>query len=267
MLITLLSEASELVATGYADVLGHASAEYWETMGRHYGIPAPPAAAQSIGVCLFGDEAEIYKDNQFMAIQWSSEQSPFWTDCKKSRFLICLLPAHAYAMNGQVNLTVQEAMKHICQSLNTWQADGVEGVHARYVSLKGDWKWLVQCLNLERKPTKDNFCFLCNCTKSLALPMTDLSEGAGWRTSIPTCPWRIPPAILELCNFSLPTVGLDILHIWNLGAGRDLASSALLILLRTGAFAGRNVSRLHQLLVLARSMCKVIAHGPRLQPE
>ena len=215
-------------------------------MSKQYGIAAPPPHADSIGLCLFGDEAEIYKDNQYMAVQWSSEQSPFWTDVKKSRFLVCLLPVHMYAMDGQTNLTIQEAMKHICASLNAWQNHAIGGLHARFVSLKGDWKWLVQCLNLKRKPSKDDCCFLRNCTKSMAMPATDLSENAEWRRSVATCPWpaNSPPAIVELENFSMQTVGLDVLHIWNLGCGRDLTSSVLLILLRTGAFEGRNAAGL-----------------------
>lgn len=243
-------QAEELISSGYAEVFGTATQEYWETMSREYGIAAPPPHEDSVGLCLFGDEAEIYKDNQYMAVQWSSEQSPFWTDVKKSRFLICLLPVHRYAMDGQINVTIQEAMKHICASLNAWQNHAIGGLHARFVSLKGDWKWLVQCLNLKRKPTKDDFCFLCNCTKSLAMPATDLSENAEWRRSVPTCPWPAssPPAIVELGNFSMATVGLDVLHIWNLGTGRDLTSSALLILLRTGAFEGRNAAGLHFLI-------------------
>ena len=86
--------------------------------------------------------------------------------------------------------------------------------------------------------------------KSLAMPATDLSENAEWRRSVPTCPWPAssPPAIVELGNFSMATVGLDVLHIWNLGTGRDLTSSALLILLRTGAFEGRNAAGLHFLI-------------------
>lgn len=240
-------QAEELISSGYAEVFGTATQEYWETMSR---VAAPPPHEDSVGLCLFGDEAEIYKDNQYMAAQWSSEQSPFWTDVKKSRFLICLLPVHRYAMDGQINVTIQEAMKHICASLNAWQNHAIGGLHARFVSLKGDWKWLVQCLNLKRKPTKDDFCFLCNCTKSLAMPATDLSENAEWRRSVPTCPWPAssPPAIVELGNFSMATVGLDVLHIWNLGTGRDLTSSALLILLRTGAFEGRNAAGLHFLI-------------------
>ena len=95
-------QAEELISSGYAEVFGTATQEYWETMSREYGIAAPPPHEDSVGLCLFGDEAEIYKDNQYMAVQWSSEQSPFWTDVKKSRFLICLLPVHRYAMDGQL---------------------------------------------------------------------------------------------------------------------------------------------------------------------
>lgn len=236
-----------MISSGYMDILGTATAEYWETMRTHFGIDPPPEGAPSFGLLLFGDEAEIYKDNQFMAISWSSEQSPFWSDCMKSRYLICLLPAHRYAMAGKVNLTIQEAMKQICKSVNEWQSTGVAGVHTRFVSLKGDWKWLGQCLNLTRKPGQNQFCFLCDCTRDMQVPMTDLGKEALWRTCTASCPWAVPPEILHLKNFSLATVGLDILHLWHLGTGRDLASSALLILLRMrGVFPGAKVSELQR---------------------
>lgn len=212
-------------------------------MSRHFGVQSPPAgAAQSFGLMIFGDEAEIYKDCQYMCISWSSEQSPFWSDPMKSRYLVCLLPVHRYAFHNGVKVTIQEAMRTICTSLNHWQNQGLTGVYCRFVSLKGDWKWLVQCLNLTRKPGKNAFCFLCPATRNMDCPMTDLSSDAAWKSVLPPCPWSVEPAILELQNFSLGTVGLDILHIWHIGTGRDLASSCLLILLRLGAFPGNNVA-------------------------
>ena len=54
-------QAEELISSGYAEVFGTATQEYWETMSREYGIAAPPPHEDSVGLCLFGDEAEIYK--------------------------------------------------------------------------------------------------------------------------------------------------------------------------------------------------------------
>lgn len=72
--------------------------------------------------------------------------------------------------------------------------------------------------------------------------MTDLSSLADWKRLTSSSPWLEEPAILKLHNFTMATVGLDVLHIWHLGTGRDLASSILVILLRTpGAFQGGNV--------------------------
>jgi hypothetical protein len=155
---SLHAKAAEMISSGYMDILGTATAEYWETMRTHFGIDPPPEGAPSFGLLLFGDEAEIYKDNQFMAISWSSEQSPFWSDCMKSRYLICLLPAHRYAMAGKVNLTIQEAMKQICKSVNEWQSTGVAGVHTRFVS-KGRLEMAWTMFELDKEARSKSILF------------------------------------------------------------------------------------------------------------
>ena len=53
----------------------------------------------------------------------------------------------------------------------------------------------------------------------------------------------------------LSLVSLDIMHIWHLGFGRDLASSILLILLRSHVFHGSNATRLQEQLCI---MCDVV---------
>ena len=190
-----------------------------------------------------------------MCFSWMSENTPFWTDAKKSRFLICLLPVDSYYIEGQVNVTVQEVMKHVAASLNEWHEHGVQNLYSRFCSLKGDWKWLEQCLNLQRKPSKDEICFLCMATKSMTRPMTDIGPSACWKHDVAPKPWNVEPQICQVKGFSLSLVSLDIMHIWHLGFGRDLASSILLILLRSHVFHGSNATRLQEQLCI---MCDVV---------
>eukprot|EP00438_Fugacium_kawagutii_P010457 Skav232995 [mRNA] locus=scaffold387:175239:177630:- [translate_table: standard] len=241
LLLLADTKANEILQSGYGPILGHGSEQYWDTLCSQFGIDRPPCGSPAIGVQIFGDEAEIYKEGSYMCIHWMSENTPFHTDSKKSRFLICLLPVKAYAFEGKVNVTVQHALLHIVHSLNDWQRHGVQGLGCRFCSLKGDWKWLEQCLNLVRKPTTDQICFLCMATKSLAVPFTDLSVNAEWKHQVAPAPWAVQPAICSLEGFNMSLVSMDIMHCWHLGWGRDLASSVLVVLLRSHAFDGATV--------------------------
>ena len=54
-------------------------------------------------------------------------------------------------------------------------------------------------------------------------------------------PWNSEPSLMQVEGFSLALVGLDLLHIWYSGCGRDLVGSVLVILIRTGFFPGNTV--------------------------
>ena len=179
-----------------------------------------------------------------MAFQWSSEQSPWWQDAKRSKFLICLVPVSKYVIRNKVNLTLQAVVKELVRSLNWWRENPIEGLCAQVTNVKGDWKYIGQLLNLRRKPDSNSICFLCEGTKNLDVPITDLSPEAAWRRLVPTPPWHREPEILQLKHFNLALVGLDIMHVFYLGCGRDLVASVLVILLRMGKFAGLNAGSL-----------------------
>ena len=57
-------------------------------------------------------------------------------------------------------------------------------------------------------------------------------------------PWDASevPSLVDLHNFSiLSSVGMDLLHIWHLGVGRDVAASVMTLLLKTQFFPGSRV--------------------------
>lgn len=229
--------AQQMMLTGFREHLGFASPEYWDLIELHFGVSKPPAK-DAIGLQLWGDEGQIFENEQYMVFQWSSENSPWFRDSKRSRWLICLLPVSQYAFHEKENVTVQTVMKEIVRSLNYWRENPIQGLAAQCVSVKGDWKYISQILLLKRKPDTDSCCFLCMGTKGLQVPITDLSADASWRRLVPLPPWHREPAILELHDFTLGIVGLDIMHIFFLGCGRDLVASVLVILLRSGHFHG-----------------------------
>ena len=71
--------------------------------------------------------------------------------------------------------------------------------------------------------------------------MTDITADATWRAEAHRTPvWDEKPSVAELRSFSADVVSLDILHIYHLGCGRDVAASVLCILLKKGLVQGRN---------------------------
>ena len=114
------------------------------------------------------------------------------------------------------------------------------------MTLRGDWKFLKQCLNLSRNAQTENICFSCLASKgnhNPAMNFTDLSDSAEWKKTVfksPT-PWHHPPAFAKLQFFCIEKVGLDLLHIWHLGVCRDLTLGQVLdIFVRYGFGYGFN---------------------------
>ena len=100
------------------------------------------------------------------------------------------------------------------------------------MTIRGDWKFLKQCLNLQRNPYSENICYHCLASKGNHNPtmnFTDLSDEAGWRETVFSCPppWRRPPAFQQLQYFDCKKIGLDLLHIWHLGVCRDLTLGSI----------------------------------------
>lgn len=232
--------AKALVGAGYKDHLGSADEEYWHVMLKHFGVERPQSR-ESIGIQIWGDEGQIFENEQYMALQWASENSPFHKDSKRSRFLMALLPVSKYVVHNKTNVTLQCAVEAICKSFNFWRQHPIHGLAGQVTQIKGDWKYIAQLLNLKRKPDTNKCCLYCEGTKRMEVPITDVSASALWRRLVPSCPWHEEPTILKLNGFSMSLVTPDIMHAFYLGSGRDLVASALVILLRGGHIPGNNV--------------------------
>ena len=77
---------------------------------------------------------------------------------------------------------------------------------------------------------------------------TNLDDSAlFWRTLYTDEPWTIAPAYSGLKGYDSRMVMPDILHVWHLGVGRDLAGSAIVFMIKeTDIFQGANQQeRLH----------------------
>lgn len=178
--VLFLSQAAVIQRSGHRDVLGHTPKGYWETMELNCGRPKPPSL-QTLPLHLYGDECQAWQGTQLMCFHWMSEVSPLQKDAAKSRFLIACIPTSYYWKEGRCNQTVQELLKQIVLSFNTFALHGVDGLFGEVTTLKGDIKFMTQSLNLARHPGRNEVCWRCLATKDLSKPYTDISAGARWR--------------------------------------------------------------------------------------
>ena len=170
-------------------------------MDTNFGVE-PPAGHDAIAVALYGDECQAWQGTQLMCFHWTFETSPFAHDPARSRFLIACIPTNKYYVARKINVTVQALYAAICESMNVWQDGGVNGLFCRVTAIRGDWKYFTQILALCKQPSSN----------------------------------EIEPSICKLNYFNLNLMALDILHIWYLGVGRDVAASMIIILMRKISF-------------------------------
>ena len=52
-----------------------------------------------------------------MLFHWQCDLAPFLSDSGASRNLITTIPSSSYVFDGSVNITLQAAAQHICNSL------------------------------------------------------------------------------------------------------------------------------------------------------
>lgn len=107
-------------------------------------------------------------------------------------------------------------------------------------------------------PSPLQVCWKCRATKGsvdVSRCYTNVSPTAAWKNDPIDDPWTTMPAFAGLRAFSVNMLGLDVLHVWHLGVGRDLAGTAMKQLLRNGYFGDTIESGLAR----ATSLCKAWA--------
>ena len=81
-------------------------------------------------------------------------------------------------------------------------------------------------------------CWKCKANKGTADAAwcySNVDVSAPWRSTMyAEAPWppNITPSLAKTIGFSVAMLGVDLLHIWYLGVGRDLCASAIRILAR-----------------------------------
>ena len=113
---------------------------------------------------------------------------------------------------------------------------------------------------------------MCCATKgldpgSLHLAFTNVNpDAAYWETMWASPPWKFSPTLMSLSGFGIKQIHPDLLHVWHLGTGRDLAASVLVYILKRktqcpGIFSGDN---LPDRLADATSKLKTFAKARKL---
>ncbi|CAJ1328612.1 unnamed protein product, partial [Effrenium voratum] len=237
-----------LIEHGYRDVLGHAGQDYWSVQQAN-GVQ-PPDAPDCIAAIIFGDEAEFTSKNQYMCLHWQSDNADMdvQADSRMSRFPICMVDSSLYRMDIYgVNQTLQHALAAVVASFNELRA--ARPLAVQVCGVKGDWKYLKQSLCLSRFYNSNRICMLCEATKDLSCPYTDIAQTAlWWSTILQSEPWQTqsPPSLLQIQGLQLlQNTQLDLMHLVHLGLGRDVVGSTLCILLRRrdGPFPGSDLQK------------------------
>ena len=233
-----------MLENGFECVFGQPPPNYWTLLHAKCEHPGCPGSSEerSIGLMLYGDESTAL-GSTFMAFHWQSDHSELAANSQQSRYLITVIEKERYVVRDGINVTIQGITSHIVASLNLWREQGLQGLKASVVVVKGDWKFIKELCNLQRFYSRDAICFLCEASKSMDCPYTDTSASAKWRdTYLKSDPWTVAPEITKLADWSLLRVSIDLMHTFHLGLGRDIIASTLLILLRSrGLVAGSSV--------------------------
>jgi hypothetical protein len=93
-------------------------------------------------------------------------------------------------------------------------------------------------------------CFLCDATNgafqgSLLNSFTNPDGPWTFAPLMQSVPWNTEPAFAKLLFFCLLlSIGIDLMHCWHLGVGRDVCGSAIKYLIqKRGYFPGRNIKQ------------------------
>ena len=88
-------------------------------------------------------------------------------------------------------------------------------------------------------------CWACDATKGADgdLDLAFTNSEANWtRTLYASVPWTESPSYEHIPGFDLRMLHADLLHIWNMGLGRDICGSVISLLVRQRGFLrGRNI--------------------------
>lgn len=136
------------------------ASSWWQNFAReqplHPFVQQPGVDfSRAVAVSLHGDEGSGQREVPTFVVTWMSSTNT----CKNAwlnRFIIFVLPSRRCAMDGTRNRTLDALLGHVAESLGRLAAAG----QGALVSVRGDWKWLVQSMKLTgwRPQCYDVYC-------------------------------------------------------------------------------------------------------------
>ena len=163
-----------------------------------------------------------------------------------SRYLLFSFPVDGYHKEQGVNVSLQSLIEEVVVDFNRLYEEGIQtkaGLYfARVIGLKGDMKWLGQSLNSVRTSSHNQICPFCLASKTDPLMLfTNVREDAPWRgTVFSSNPWSQLPKMMLLKGFTIHHIKFDLMHIFHLGTGRDVAATTVKELIKAHIFQGNS---------------------------
>ena len=208
-----------------------------------------PYLHRVIPLQLWGDEGTLQESSWMLLSMMSALCSGrVRTLSQASRYLLFSFPVDGYHKEQGVNVSWQSLIEQVVVDLNLLYEEGIQTssglFFARVIGLKGDMKWMAQSLNLIRTSSHNNICPLCLASKTdPGMLFTNVREDAPWRSTVfSTNPWTTLPKLMMLKGFTVHHIKLDLMHIFHLGIGRDVAATAIKELIKARIFQGDQLS-------------------------
>ena len=146
--------------------------------------------------------------------------------------------------NG-VNLSLQSLIEQVVVDLNRLFEEGIQTssglFFARVIGHKGDMTWMAKSqpgTNLEPQP---DMSFLPGFQDRPGMLFTNVRKDAPWRGPVfSSNPWTTLPKLMLLKGFTLHSLKFDLMHLFYLGTGRDVAATTIKELIKARIFQGNN---------------------------
>ena len=191
---------------------------------------------RAIPFCIHGDGARAFKQQKILILSWNPTlvRGCSWD----TRFLYAVLPWELLIPG----VTLRQLLTAFCDDVNDLQRGSHSGPwRFAFFGSKGDLEWMQEAYSLKHYYRCNLLCHRCFASQShkdIDLLFTNLSEDAGWlSTMISTLMFlqnalkhRPLPPLCQVDGWSAQSMLWDSMHNIFLGIGQDILGSGLQLL-------------------------------------